>query len=37
MTGSFLVPFVVSAVVLIIAVVILTVIKAPEKKLYEGS
>jgi OFA family oxalate/formate antiporter-like MFS transporter len=32
MTGSFLVPFVVSAVVLIIAVVILAAIKAPEKK-----
>ena len=32
MTGSFLVPFVVSAVVLIIAVVILATIKAPEKK-----
>jgi len=32
MTGSFLVPFVVAAVVLIIAVVILTAIKAPEKK-----
>ena len=32
MTGSFFVPFVVSAVVLIIAVVILATIKAPEKK-----
>jgi len=32
MTGSFLVPFVVAAVVLIIAVVILAAIKAPEKK-----
>ena len=32
MTGSFLVPFVVSAAVLIIAVVILATIKAPEKK-----
>ncbi|MCX5849034.1 MAG: OFA family MFS transporter [Deltaproteobacteria bacterium] len=32
MTGSFLVPFVVSAAVLVIAVVILATIKAPEKK-----
>jgi OFA family oxalate/formate antiporter-like MFS transporter len=32
MTGSFLVPFVVSAVVLVIAVVILATIKAPEKQ-----
>ncbi|MCK7506242.1 MAG: OFA family MFS transporter [Desulfobacterales bacterium] len=32
MTGSFLVPFLVAAVVLIIAVVILAAIKAPEKK-----
>jgi MFS transporter, OFA family, oxalate/formate antiporter len=37
MTGSFFVPFVVSAVVLIIAVVILAAIKAPEKKLYDES
>jgi OFA family oxalate/formate antiporter-like MFS transporter len=32
MTGSFLVPFVVSAAVLVIAVVILATIKAPDKK-----
>lgn len=32
MTGSFLIPFVVAAVVLIFAVVILAAIKAPEKK-----
>ena len=33
MTGSFFVPFVVSAVVLSVAVVIMAIIKAPEKKL----
>jgi hypothetical protein len=32
MTGSFLVPFVVSSVVLAVAVVILATLKAPEKK-----
>jgi OFA family oxalate/formate antiporter-like MFS transporter len=32
MTGSFFVPFVVSAVVLFIAVIILAIVKAPEKK-----
>ncbi|MGE4559067.1 MAG: OFA family MFS transporter [Desulfobulbus sp.] len=32
MTGSFFIPFVVSAVVLAVAVIILTTLKAPEKK-----
>jgi len=32
MTGSFFVPFVVSAAVLVIAVIILATVKPPEKK-----